>query len=153
MSLADDRISPWLDGVDIYVDNARNREVLDNRKIQAAHAGPGFSLDKDEATRMLEQARAIRKELQDVQHKAEFLEKMDPPAKDPVSCSYNGSVTWCGEEAPGAFAYGAGHLRLEALYLNELIERLRKALGIVEAEDEHAAGEAAQAGAVTGGNF
>ena len=137
--------SPWLTGVDFYItdpvtqniDNAKHREAQINAMTQGMAVGgaPGFSLDKDQAVKMVTDAMAIRIELEKLQNKAEFLEKMTAPAKDPASSSFNESATWQGG-TPGAFAYGSGHLRLEVMYLSELIKRLNKALGRTSDTDD-----------------
>lgn len=137
------------------IDDAKSHEAGGNAITQmfAGVLSGGFSLDKDQATTMLAQAKKMRLDLRAIQNKAEFLEKMSAPAQDPVSVAYTKAATWQGADNPGAFAYGSGHIRLEVLYLSEIIDRLDKALGLTEAADDQAGADVGKAGAGTEGTI
>ncbi|WP_370946982.1 hypothetical protein AB5J62_05345 [Amycolatopsis sp. cg5] len=142
----------WLEGLSFWVsdpisenvDRARAAEAVANAQAQQAH-GPGFRLDRQHAEQMVSQAIQVRADLENDQRITQSLERMQPAAKDPVSVAFAQNATWNGGTA-GAFAYGAGHVRLEILYLDELIKRLNTALGRTT-ETDHAAGKAVDASA------
>lgn len=135
--------SPWLSGVDFSIQDEQLRIIQNDRKkisalnnaVQTRGGGAGFSLDRQAAEEMVKQAVEVKLKLQNDQRIAQTLERMQPPAHDPVSVSFNQRATW-NSGTPGAFAYGAGHFQLQVLYLSELIDRLNKALGRTTASDE-----------------
>lgn len=139
---------PWLGELGFFVtdsvaDNvyrARMAEAATNAQAQQQVHGPGFRLDREHAEKMVEQAIRIRQSLENDQSVTQSLERMEPAAKDPVSVDFAQSATWNDGRA-GAFAFGAGHIRLEMLYLDELVKRLNLALGRTT-EADHVAGEA-----------
>ncbi|QWF83726.1 hypothetical protein [Amycolatopsis sp. CA-230715] len=125
----------WMDGMDIWIADA----AIADADAAAASAGrSGFTLDLDQANHLLDETIRIRTELVHLQRKADELESLTPPAHDPASADYHGSLTRQGQQ-PGAFAYGAGHLHVEVDYLAELIRRLRQAVGRTEETDEDGA--------------
>ncbi|GAA1982440.1 hypothetical protein [Amycolatopsis minnesotensis] len=124
----------WMGDADIRIADA----AIADADATASSAGrSGFTLDLDQAHQLLADATRIRQELTLLQDNASVLERLEPPAQDPASKGYNGLLTRQGEQ-PGAFAYGAGHLRVEVEYLTELIGRLQKALVLKEGtEHDH----------------
>lgn len=122
----------WMGDVDIRIADAK---VALADAASAASGGSGFTLDLDQANQLLAEAKRIRHELTLLQDEANVLAHLEPPAQDPASKGYNGLLTQQGRQ-PGAFAYGAGHLRIEVEYLTELIDRLRKALALKEGTEQ-----------------
>ncbi|WP_344432319.1 hypothetical protein [Amycolatopsis minnesotensis] len=136
---------PWLGDSEI---NVINDKIATFDKF-AAFTGrsDGFTLDRDEAHEILNEATRIRNQLNLLQMKANRLEHLSPPADDPASLDYNDVLTSKSAEfvrakseeirgRPGAFAFGAGHVTIEVNYLTELIGRLRKSLGIKDETEE-----------------
>ncbi|SEP54176.1 hypothetical protein [Amycolatopsis saalfeldensis] len=103
----------------------------------APASGQGFSLSRDEALSMLNQAKGIRDDLWNLLPTAEGLTHLKPPADEPASNSYNALLVGNGQKA-GAFRYGLGHIQREHGYLVELIGRLEDALGLMHEGDEQA---------------
>ncbi|MFC9257266.1 hypothetical protein [Amycolatopsis thailandensis] len=116
------------DPIGYEVGKATAAEIATNAQVQQAAHGPGIYLDRDHAEGMVEQAIQVRAHLVNDQSITASLERMRSAAADPVSVGFTKAATWNGGQ-PGAFAYGSGHVRLEILYLDELISRLNKALG------------------------
>ncbi|WP_145926597.1 hypothetical protein [Amycolatopsis orientalis] len=138
--------SAWLAGmnfwvtddlVDVNVNRARGRESWANAQVQQAAHGPGFQLDRDHAEKMVKDATEVLRRLRNDQSITESLERMKSAADDPVSVGFTKAATWSGGQ-PGAFAYGAGHVRLEILYLEELVRRLNTALGRTAGNEQDA---------------
>ncbi|WP_219148227.1 hypothetical protein [Amycolatopsis sp. TNS106] len=138
--------SPWLSDLAFYitddpvtenVNRAKAAEAAMNDQVQQGAHGPGFRLDRDHATRMVEKAMQVKLALENDQRITQTLERMQSAAQDPVSMRFTKAATWNGGQ-PGAFAYGAGHVRLEMLYIEELIERLNTALGRTTQNDQEA---------------
>ncbi|MFD9891761.1 hypothetical protein ACFWY9_20675 [Amycolatopsis sp. NPDC059027] len=115
--------------------------------------GKGFSLDRGEAERMLEQARALKGRVKDAEADANALAQIHPPARDPASIAYHGDLTRRADGQPAAFSFGAGHLRVQHAYLKELVFRLETALGRTHESDENAAEGIAKAGTAAGGDL
>ncbi|MGW4830499.1 hypothetical protein ACWEOG_23160 [Amycolatopsis japonica] len=122
------------------VDKATAAEIATNAQVQKAAHGPGIYLDRDHAEQMVKQAGEVLAALENDQSLTQSLERMQSAAQDPVSVGFTKAATWNGGQ-PGAFAYGAGHVRLEILYIKELIDRLNTALGRTTENDQNA-GEA-----------
>ncbi|MFF0149045.1 hypothetical protein ATK36_5266 [Amycolatopsis sulphurea] len=101
-------------------------------------SGQGFSLSRDEAMSMLNQAKGIRADLWAMIKEAEQLTKMKPPADEPASKAFNVLAAGGGGN-PGAFGYGVGHIKREHGYVDELITRLEDALHLAQSSDESAA--------------
>jgi hypothetical protein len=137
----------WLDGLTFSIKNVASEVGGVAAAAGAAAAGPGFSLDRDEAQAMLTDVTGILTDLQDLRNSANSLKQVRPPAQDPASVAYNASLASNGSGAPGAFDYGAGHVDVEIAYLEELKQRLDKALGKTEEADDQAATDASKAGA------
>ncbi|MFE0022560.1 hypothetical protein [Amycolatopsis sp. NPDC059021] len=115
--------------------------------------GQGFSLERGEAERMLEQARQLRIKVKDAENDARTLAQIQPPAGDPASISYHGDLTRRADGQPAAFSFGAGHLLVQHAYLSELIDRLETALGKTHESDENAGADIARAGNKAGGDL
>ncbi|MGY6653373.1 hypothetical protein ACXIZN_14490 [Amycolatopsis sp. TRM77291] len=138
-----DTSRPWLAGLDMWVtdpigdnvERAKAAESAANAQVQQGAHGPGFRLDRDHAERMVRKATTILERLRDDQRITQSLERMKSAAEDPVSVGFAKAATW-NADRPGAFAYGAGHVRLEILYLEELVGRLNKALGRTAGNDQ-----------------
>ncbi|MFD5091013.1 hypothetical protein ACFWMR_10470 [Amycolatopsis thailandensis] len=127
------------DPIGYEVNKATAAEIATNAQVQQAAHGPGIYLDRDHAEQMVKQAGEILAALENDQSLTQSLERMQSAAQDPVSVGFTKAATWNGGQ-PGAFAYGAGHVRLEILYLGELTRRLEKALGRTS-ENDHESGK------------
>lgn len=97
--------------------------------------GQGFAMSSDEMRAMLKKAEDLRISIQQQRDAAQVLSQATPPAPEPASTA--AVVGPNGVNEAGHFYQG--HLDYQYNYLSELIERLRKALGIVEATDRQAA--------------
>ncbi|GAA3574714.1 hypothetical protein GCM10022222_69070 [Amycolatopsis ultiminotia] len=100
-------------------------------------SGQGFSLSRDEATSMLNQAKGIRADLGNMIPAAEQLTRMKPPAEEPASKAFNALAAGSGGNA-GAFGYGVGHIKREYAYVDKLVERLEDALHLVRSGEQNA---------------
>ncbi|WP_340681646.1 hypothetical protein LCL61_23185 [Amycolatopsis coloradensis] len=136
--ITDDRVAE--NRVTENVNRAKVAEIATNDQVQQAAHAPGFRLDRDHAERMVQKAKEVLEHLRNDQTITQSLERMRSAAEDPVSMGFTKAATWNGDQ-PGAFAYGAGHVRLEMLYLKELVKRLEKALGRTTENDQES-GEA-----------
>lgn len=86
---------------------------------------------------MLKNAEDLRITIQQQRDAAQVLSQATPPAPEPAS---TGAVTGPnGVNETGRFYQG--HLDYQYNYLSELITRLQKALGIVQAADRQAAAD------------
>ncbi|MEC3974294.1 hypothetical protein [Amycolatopsis sp. H20-H5] len=122
-----------------------------NEATQPVAAGQGFSLRKGEARDILNQAYGIRDQLEDLKRQAASLQKLTPPAQDQASATYNqkltrgamtGFMVW---DAAAAFDAGVDQVGTELTYMNTMIEKLEKALGItgeVEQQNKDAVNKA-----------
>ncbi|MFI9450397.1 hypothetical protein [Amycolatopsis sp. NPDC052450] len=119
------------------VEKATAAETAANAQVQQNAHGPGIYLDRDHAETMLKKASDVLRQLRDDQSITQSLERMKSAAEDPVSVAFTKAATW-NDGQPGAFAYGAGHVRLEILYLEELSRRLKEALGQTCQNDQEA---------------
>lgn len=84
---------------------------------------------------MLKNAQDLRISIQQQRDAAQVLSQATPPAQEPASTA--AVVGPNGVNEAGRFYQG--HLDYQYNYLSELIKRLQKALGIVEAADQQAA--------------
>ncbi|MBE8521217.1 hypothetical protein ILP97_27665 [Amycolatopsis sp. H6(2020)] len=101
----------------------------------APAGGQGFAMSSAEMRAMLKNAEDLRITIQKQNDAAQLLSQATPPAQEPVSI---GAVLGSnGVNEAGRFYQG--HLLYQYNYLTELIHRLKKALGIVEAADQQAA--------------
>lgn len=75
---------------------------------------------------MLTKAEGIHKILEDLKSDATPLARTTAAADEPASKDYNAQLTWNGQA--GAFGFGADHIRLETLYVEDLIRALSIAL-------------------------
>ncbi|WIY04478.1 hypothetical protein QRX60_11745 [Amycolatopsis mongoliensis] len=97
--------------------------------------GQGFAMSSSEMRAMLKNAEDLRISIQQQRDAAQVLSQATPPAQEPASV---GAVVGPnGVNETGRFYQG--HLDYQYNYLSELIKRLQKALGIVEAADQQAA--------------
>ncbi|MEU0530536.1 hypothetical protein [Amycolatopsis tolypomycina] len=97
--------------------------------------GQGFAMSSAEMRAMLKKAVDLRITIQQQRDAAQVLSQATPPAREPAST--NAVVGPNGVNEAGRFYQG--HLDYQYKYLSELIKRLRKALGMVEAADQQAA--------------
>lgn len=84
---------------------------------------------------MLKNAKDLRISIQQQRDAAQVLSQATPPAQEPAST--DAVLGPNGVNETGRFYQG--HLDYQYNYLSELIKRLQKALGIVEAADQQAA--------------
>ncbi|GAA3561801.1 hypothetical protein GCM10022222_51980 [Amycolatopsis ultiminotia] len=102
-------------------------------------SGPGFTMNRDEAQRMLTVAKRMRENVQALQPDAESLTRLTPPADEPGSNGFNQKIV-------DSFTAGKQAHDTMFSYASELINRLEKALGIVNASDDQAAADVNTAG-------
>jgi hypothetical protein len=140
----------WLSDVSFVIRDVGDR-VAEAAAVVGVPAGPGFTLDRDEAKVMLEQCKQTLIDLKKLQNTAATLTRIIPPARDQVTVGYHGNLTAQQNGQPAAFAYGAGHVQLEIDYMNELITRLEDALGIMHSSDVNAQKTVEAAGQGSGG--
>ncbi|WP_051793133.1 hypothetical protein [Amycolatopsis jejuensis] len=101
-------------------------------------AGPGFTLNRDDAMSMLRLAKQARDQLRDMRATAANLGRLTPPADDPASTAYNTRLVGDGQ-ATGAFGAGVAHVDQMYTYTADLVVKLQQALGITENADRTAA--------------
>lgn len=106
--------------------------------------GQGFAMSSDEMRAMLKNAEDLRISIQKQNDAAQLLSQATPPAQEPVSVDAVLGSNGVNE----AGRYYQGHLLYQYNYLSELIQRLRKALGIVEATDQQAADDTKKTGSL-----
>ncbi|MEU8630981.1 hypothetical protein AB0C38_02355 [Amycolatopsis sp. NPDC048633] len=97
--------------------------------------GQGFAMSSSEMRAMLKNAKDLRISIQQQRDAAQVLSQATPPAQEPAST--DAVLGPNGVNETGRFYQG--HLDYQYNYLSELIKRLQKALGIVEAADQQAA--------------
>jgi hypothetical protein len=97
--------------------------------------GQGFAMSSSEMRALLKNAQNLRISIQQQRDAAQVLSQATPPAQEPAST--DAVLGPNGVNEAGRFYQG--HLDYQYNYLSELIKRLQKALGIVEAADQQAA--------------
>ena len=101
---------------------------------------PGFSMTPDEAKKTLDGLIEVRTTLGLMHADVARLCAMTPPSQDPVTLAMNKARVGDDSGALGAFSYGGGHVDLQLAYVNELIDRIAKALHITVNNDQEQAG-------------
>jgi hypothetical protein len=101
----------------------------------------GFSMSPDEAKKALDGLLQVKSQLKTMHEDVARLCAMRPPSQDPVTLAMHKSRVGDGGGALGAFSYGGGHIDLQLSYVNELADRIAKALHITVAADEEQAGQ------------
>ncbi|SFO98851.1 hypothetical protein SAMN05421810_101607 [Amycolatopsis arida] len=139
----------WLSDVTFWVDGKASSPATGGGGSGGADTGGGggggFSLTRDEAESLLRECRGILDDLRACEERAAGLTRMGPPAQDPASVALNKAFVGDGSD-PGAFGYGHGHIKKEIAYLEELIDRLRRALNDIDDADDVAARQVGRAG-------
>jgi hypothetical protein len=123
---------PGGDGVGVSMAALWNNTnfIVDGR-ASAPGKGGGFELDVDTAEGLYREAKALAEELEHQAHEALRLRRIDPPAEDPASVSFN-------DVGSQAFEAGAQHVQAEADFYRGLALALGKALGVYQESDEQA---------------
>ncbi|SEF28138.1 hypothetical protein SAMN05421837_10429 [Amycolatopsis pretoriensis] len=99
--------------------------------------GQGFAMSSSEMRAMLKKAMDVRISIQQQRDAAQVLSQATPPAQEPASTAAVVGPNGVNESG----RYYQGHLDYQYNYLSELITRLQKALGMVEAADQQAASD------------
>ncbi|WP_410626446.1 hypothetical protein [Amycolatopsis sp. cmx-8-4] len=152
MTQPSQQVNPWLTGVDFAIqDPVQRAYALADRTYSdygsAVTGGAGYSLSPDEAHNMLKQAQNALTELQKLRDNATSLQKVQPPAQDPASVSYNAKLA----NGSGVFDAGLSHINTEIAYLNELIIKIKEAFKKITGHEPTAADEINRAGQKPGG--
>ncbi|MFI9449140.1 hypothetical protein [Amycolatopsis sp. NPDC052450] len=108
----------------------------------APASGQGFTMSGDEMRALLKKCQDQLTFILEQYDSAAKLHQVDPPGKDPVSERAVGGPN--GVNETGEFY--VGHLRFQQKYYEELILRLKKALGMTEETDRLAAEETKKRG-------
>ncbi|WP_158882163.1 hypothetical protein [Amycolatopsis anabasis] len=91
----------------------------------------GFAMSKDEMRQLLADAKTLRTLIAKQGKAAEPLRGIAAPGQDPASLKYTDAANKTGSNY-------VGHLGLQGEYLDKLIEKLSKALGVTTGHDRNA---------------
>lgn len=100
---------------------------------------PGFSMSPDEAKKTLAGLIQVRDSLNEMHYTVTTLCAMKAPSQDPATAAMHHARVGDGSKL-GAFSYGGGHIDLQLGYVNELIDRISKALHITVNNDSEQRG-------------
>ncbi|WP_052371754.1 hypothetical protein [Amycolatopsis taiwanensis] len=98
-----------------------------------------ISMSREEMEDTLKRAQNLLADINYAMESAPRLQNMRAPAKDPATVAATDSANNGGK-------YYVGHLRRQKAYLDKVVERMQKALGMTVQGDEQAAGTVNRAG-------
>ncbi|MBN9741067.1 hypothetical protein DMP23_08075 [Amycolatopsis sp. A1MSW2902] len=141
----------WLDGLYFNIGDAFSAgDAAGAAMGGGAPSGQGFTMSRDDAAAMLNLAKTVRADFDEMRPKADALTRLTSPADEPTSNAYNKLLVNSGEPK-GVLVTGKEQVEREYAYADELVKRLEKALGITESSDEQAAADVKNAGKQGGG--
>lgn len=108
-------------------------------EVTSASPAGGFRMTRDDMEATLQKAEALRLKILTQQGPATRLTNMHSPADEPVSNGVTQTLNNAGQ-------YYVGHLKRQQAYLEVVIDKMRKALGMVSLADESAADQTKSAG-------
>ncbi|MFF0147686.1 hypothetical protein [Amycolatopsis sulphurea] len=91
----------------------------------------GFSLELDEAKKILRNLNDHKVRLGEQNRKIAQLLTMKPPSQDPTTVAANTAMVGDGKEQHGAYAGGAEAIDQQLAYVTELADRIEEALAAI----------------------